>query len=238
VAGEPSSELARQSVKRGIMPTLIYDIMRVMFALTGPAAFICLVNAGISLRKEGGTVFWVGGAFSRWMLWTVIFLALEPTLVWFQFLGFPVFFPPGAAISNVWLSGIANGLQTFVADFVVARLVPVLAAFFVMRSVLDTASGTGPLPSILSAMFLLAISSTHALIDAWTPLGNRFSIILGLESMWNYVAGRIFPLAAGLAICGAIIQFAFNQPGYLRLVACAGGFLTVSALWILINRMM
>ena len=35
------------------MPTLIYDIMRVMFALTGPAAFICLVNAGIALRKEG-----------------------------------------------------------------------------------------------------------------------------------------------------------------------------------------
>ncbi len=124
------------------------------------------------------------------------------------------------------------------ADFVVARLAPVLAAYFVMRSVLDTASGTGPLPSILSAMFLLAISSTHALIDAWTPVGNRFSIVLGLESMWNYVASRIFPLAAGLAICGAIIQFAFNRPGYLRLVACAGGFLTVSALWILINRMM
>ena len=69
-------------------------------ALTGPAAFICLVNAGIALRKEGGTVFWVGGSFSRWMLWTVIFLALEPTLIWFQFLGFPVFFPPGAAIGN------------------------------------------------------------------------------------------------------------------------------------------
>ena len=68
------------------MPTLIYDIMRVMFALTGPAAFICLVNAGIALRKEGGTVFWIGGGFSRWMLWTVIFLELEPTLVWFQFL--------------------------------------------------------------------------------------------------------------------------------------------------------
>ena len=126
------------------MPTLIYDIMRVMLALTGPAAFICLVNAGIALRKEGGTVFWVGGGFSRWMLWTVIFLALEPTLVWFQFLGFPVFFPPGAAIGNTWLSGITTGLTTFVNDFVVARLVPVLAAFFVTRAVLDTASGTGP----------------------------------------------------------------------------------------------
>jgi hypothetical protein len=220
------------------MPTLIYDIMRVMFALTGPAAFICLVNAGIALRKEGGTVFWIGGGFSRWMLWTVIFLALEPTLVWFQFLGFPVFFPPGAAIGNSWLSGITTGLTTFVNDFVVARLAPVLAAFFVTRAVLDTASGTGPVPSLLSAMFLLAISSTHALIDTWTPVGNRFSIVLGLESMWNYLASRIFPLAAGLAICGAIIQFAFNRPGYLRLVACAGGFLTVSALWLLINRMM
>ena len=140
------------------MPTLIYDIMRVMLALTGPAAFVCLVNAGIALRKEGGTVFWIGGGFSRWMLWTVIFLALEPTLVWFQFLGFPVFFPPGAAIGNSWLSGITTGLTTFVNDFVVARLAPVPAAFFVTRAVLDTASGTGPLPSLLSAMFLLAIS--------------------------------------------------------------------------------
>jgi hypothetical protein len=69
-------------------------------------------------------------------------------------------------------------------------------------------------------------------------LGNRFSIVLALESMWTYLASRIFPLAAGLASCGAIIQFAFNRPGYLRLVACAGGFLTVSALWLLVNRMM
>jgi hypothetical protein len=220
------------------MPTLIYDIIRVMLALAGPAAFICLINAGIALRREGGTVFWVGGGFSRWVMWAVIFLGLEPTLTWFQFLGVPVFFPPGAGIGNAWLSSLTGDITTFVRDFVVARIAPVLAAFFVIRAVLDTASGTGPLPSVLSAMFLLAISSTHALIDAWTPVGNRFSIALGLESMWNYVASRIMPIAAGLSICGAILKFAFNQPGYLRLVACSGGFLTVSALWILINRMM
>jgi len=34
------------------MPTLIYDIMRVMFALTGPAAFICLVNAGTPYERR------------------------------------------------------------------------------------------------------------------------------------------------------------------------------------------
>ena len=58
------------------MPPLLYDIMRVLLLLTGPAAFLCLLNAGIALRREGGTVFWVGGGFSKWMLWAVIFLGL------------------------------------------------------------------------------------------------------------------------------------------------------------------
>jgi hypothetical protein len=221
-----------------MVPPFLYDIMRVMLLLTGPAAFVCLLNAGISLRKEGGTVFWVGGGFSKWMLWAVIFLALEPTLTWFQFFGVPVFFPPGAGIGTPWLAGIQQDITTFVSQFVVGRIAPVAAAYFVVRAVLDTASGTGPLPSILSAMFLLAISSTHALLDGWTPDGNRFSIAVALESMWNYLASRIMPIAAGLAICGAILQFAFNRPGYLRLVLCAAGFLTVSALWVLIRQMM
>lgn len=220
------------------MPSLIYDIMRVLLLLAPAAAFVSLLLAGISLRKEGGTVFWVGGGFSRHMTWAVIFLALEPTLTWFQALGVPVYFPAGGAIGNGWLAGIQSGVSTFVNSFIVGRIAPVAAAFFVLRSVLDTAGGAGPLPSILSAMFLLAISNTHALIDAWTPGGTRFSIAIGLESMWNYTAGRIFPVAAGLAICGAIMAFAFNRPGYLRLLACSAGFLTVSALWILINRMM
>ncbi|MBK7926021.1 MAG: hypothetical protein IPJ98_00590 [Bryobacterales bacterium] len=220
------------------MPSLLYDVIRMLLLLAGPAAFVCLLLAGIALRKEGGTVFWVGGGFSRHMTWAVVFLALEPTLIWFQFLGAPVFFPPGPAISNAWLASVQSGISTFVSTFVVARITPIVAGYFVLRSVLDTTSGTGPLPSILSAMFLLAISSTHALIDGWTPDADRFSISFGLAAMWNYVASRIFPIAAGLAVCGAIVCFAFNRSGYLRLIACAGGFLTVSALWVLINRMM
>jgi len=220
------------------MPSLLYDVMRVLLLLTGPAAFLCLLNAGIALRREGGTVFFVGGGFSKWMLWAVIFLGLEPTLTWFQFFGVPVFFPPGSGIGTSWLSSIQQDVTTFVSSFVVGRVAPVAAAYFVVRAVLDLASGAGPLPSIVSAMFLLAISSTQALIDNWTPTGDRFSIALGLESMWTYLTSRILPISAGLAICGAIIQFAFNRPGYLRLVMCAGGFLTVSALWVLINRMM
>ena len=57
-----------------------------------------------------------------------------------------------------------------------SHIAPIVAGYIVLRSVLDTASGAGPLPSILSAMFLLAISSTHALIDGWTPGADRFSL--------------------------------------------------------------
>jgi hypothetical protein len=49
--------------------------------------------------------------------------------------------------------------------------------------------------------------------------------------------GPHLPVAAGLAIWEHL-QFAFNRPGYLRLILCAGGFLTTSALWLLIRRMM
>jgi hypothetical protein len=220
------------------MPGLLYDIMNVFLLLTGPAALVCLLSAGIALRREGGTVFWVGGGFSKWMLWAVIFLGLQPTLTWFQFFGAPVFFPPGMGIGTPWLSGIQQDVSNFVSSFIVGRIAPVAAAYFVLRAVLDMASGTGPLPSIVAAMFLLAIASTQNLLSSWTQAGNRFSIAAGLESAWTYLASQIMPVAAGLAICGAIIQFAFNRPGYLRLVMCAGAFLTVSALWILINRMM
>jgi hypothetical protein len=220
------------------MPGLLYDIMNVFLLLTGPAALVCLLSAGIALRREGGTVFWVGGGLSKWMLWAVIFLGLQPTLTWFQFFGAPVFFPPGMGIGTPWLSGIQQDVSNFVSSFIVGRIAPVAAAYFVLRAVLDMASGTGPLPSIVAAMFLLAIASTQNLLSSWTQAGNRFSIAAGLESAWTYLASQIMPVAAGLAICGAIIQFAFNRPGYLRLVMCAGAFLTVSALWILINKMM
>jgi hypothetical protein len=45
------------------------------------------------------------------------------------------------------------------------------------------------------------------------------------------------PIAAGLAVIGAIINFAFGRPA-IQLVGCAGAFLTVSALWKLVVSMM
>jgi hypothetical protein len=45
------------------------------------------------------------------------------------------------------------------------------------------------------------------------------------------------PVAAGLAVIAAIFNFMTHRPA-MRCVAAAIGFLTVSALWRLVQRMM
>ena len=55
--------------------------------------------------------------------------------------------------------------------------------------------------------------------------------------LWNFLAGRIMPIAAGLAVIGAIFNFMSRKPA-MRLVASAVGLLTVSAVWKLLVEMM
>jgi hypothetical protein len=98
----------------------------------------------------------------------------------------------------------------------------------VLRSVIDFSEGYTPLASILGAMFLLAIPATAALLQGWND-GTRFGTAAVLEGAWTYTASRIMPIAAGLAVIGAIINFAFGRPA-IRLIGCAAAFLTVCAL--------
>ena len=113
---------------------------------------------------------------------------------------------------------------------------PVLAAWLVLRSVIDFSEGYTPLASILGAMFLRAIPATAALLQGWND-GTRFGTASVIEGAWTYTASRIMSIAAGLAGIGAIINFAFGRPA-IRLIGCAGAFLTVSALWRLVVSMM
>jgi hypothetical protein len=97
------------------------------------------------------------------------------------------------------MSAFANDAVIFVNTFVIGRLVPVLAAWMVLRSVIDWSEG-------------------------YTPLAS-------------YTASRIMPIAAGLAVIGAVVNFAFGRPA-IRLIGSAAAFLTVSALWRLVVSMM
>lgn len=216
-------------------PQLLNDIIRLLLQLMPVMALVCLLLAGIALRTEGGSNFVIGGNFTRWALWAVIMLSLPQLLLWFNFFGLPV--PvAGGAIGTGWLNGIQVDVSTFVNDFLIARVTIVLAAFFVLRALLDSVHGVSPLASILTAMFLLAIPTTANLLTA-LETGTRFSVVDVLDGLWTYLASRIMPVAAGLAVIAAIFNFVMHRPA-MRFVAAAIGFLTVSALWRLVQQMM
>ena len=216
------------------VPQLLNDIINTLLLLATPAALVSLVLAGISLRREGGTTFLIGGGFTKWMFWSVVFLTLTPLLSWFSSFGMSVPLP-GGGIGASWLNSFQSDISNFVNNFVMARLVTTLAAYFVLRAILDTAAGGHPLPSVLAAMFLLGAQTTYSLMQSYNT-GTQYATADVLDGLWNYLAGTIMPIAAGLAIVGAIINFATQRPA-LRLVGVALALLCVSGIWRLILEM-
>jgi len=216
------------------VPQLLNDIINTLLLLATPAALVSLVLAGISLRREGGTTFLIGGGFTKWMFWSVVFLTLTPLLSWFSSFGMSVPLP-GGGIGASWLNSFQSDVSNFVNNFVMARLVTTLAAYFVLRAILDTAAGGHPLPSVLAAMFLLGAQTTYSLMQSYNT-GTQYATADVLDSLWNYLAGTIMPIAAGLAIVGAIINFATQRPA-LRLVGVALALLCASGIWRLILEM-
>jgi hypothetical protein len=216
------------------VPQLLNDIIQVLLLLAPAATLVALVLAGMSLRREGGTTFLVGGSFTKWMFWAAVFVTLTPLLGWFTSFGVAAPIPAGG-IGTAWLSSFQSDVSSFVTNFIVGRLVTTLAAYFVLRAILETASGGHPLPSVLVAMFLLGTQATYSLIQGYNT-GTQYATIDVLDSIWNYVAATLMPIAAGLAVVGAIINFATRRPA-MRLVVVALAMLCVSGIWQLVLSM-
>jgi hypothetical protein len=216
------------------VPQLLNDMIQVLLQLAPAAAVIALVLAGISLRREGGITFLIGGSFTKWMFWTVVFVTLVPLVGWFSSFGIAAPLP-SSAIGTSWLGSFQSDVSNFVTNFVLGRLVTTLAAYFVLRAILDTASGGHPLPSVLAAMFLLGTESTYSLMQSYNT-GTPFAAADVLDSLWNHLAGTIMPIAAGLAIIGAVFNFATRRPA-MRLFAVALAMLCVSGIWKLVLSM-
>jgi hypothetical protein len=211
---------------------LINDGIGFLIALAPVAAVVALVLAGLALRREGS--FLQGGRFGLWIFWAIVFLTLPQLLLWFSGFGLSVPISPGGG--TAFLNVLRVNLTSFVNGFLVAVFAPVMAAWMVLRAVIDVAEGRSPLYSVLGAMFLLSVASTLTLLQSWNS-GTKFATTDVLAGLWTYTASRILPVAAGLAIVGAVLNFAFGRPS-LRLVCAAVGFLTVSALWRLVRAMM
>src|SRR5271157_6251893 len=78
-------------------PQLLNDVISLLLLLAPSAALLSLVLAGITLRREGGTTFAIGGGFTKWMFWAVVFLTLQPFLTWFSSFGIAVPLPSGVS---------------------------------------------------------------------------------------------------------------------------------------------
>jgi hypothetical protein len=210
---------------------LINDGIGTLISLAPVAALVSLVLAGLALRREGS--FFQGGRFWPWMFWAIVWVTLPAMLFWAAQFGIPV--PETQQINTPFLSSLYTGVQTFVQQFLINVFAPVMAAWLVLRSVIDISEGRSPLYSILGALFLLTIPSTLTLLQGWNS-GTLYSTTDVLTGLWTYTASKILPVAAGLAVIAAILNFAFGKPS-LRLVCCAGGCLTVSGLWLLVKAM-
>ena len=216
------------------LPQIIVDLLTLLFDMAVPAAICTMVLAGIALRQEGGVNFQTGGRFQRWMLWSVIFLTLPQFLSWFAAQGITM--PAqGGGIGSAWVATLQTSLSGFVTNVVVAKLIPVLAAFCVLKAALDAAEGQSPLPSVIAGLFLLSVSGTVQLMQSWNS-GSEFATTDMLTSAWNFLAGTILPEAAGLAIVGAIFNYARHRP-FMPLVGSGLAFLSVSAIWQLVRAM-
>jgi hypothetical protein len=216
------------------LPQIIVDLLTLLFNMAVPAAICTMVLAGIALRQEGGVNFQTGGKFQRWMLWSVILLTLPQFLSWFAAQGITM--PAqGGGISSAWVASLQTSFSGFVSNVVVAKLIPVLAAFCVLKAALDSAEGQSPLASIIAGLFLLSVSGTVQLMQSWNS-GSEFATTDMLTSAWNFLAGIILPEAAGLAIVGAIFNYARHRP-FMPLIGSGLAFLSVSAVWQLVQAM-
>ena len=216
------------------LPQILVDLMKLLLDLAAPAAICTMVLAGIALRQEGGVNFEAGGRFQRWILWSVILLTLPQLLSWFAAQGITM--PgQGGGISSAWVAGVETSFNSFVTNILVAKLAPLLAAFCVLKAALDAAEGHSPLGSIIAAIFLLSASGTVQLMQSWNS-GSTFATTDMLVSARNFLAGTILPEAAGLAIVGAILNYARRRP-FMPLVGSGMAFLSVSAIWKLVQAM-
>jgi len=216
------------------VPQFLLDLLQLLFDLAVPAAFCTLAAAGVSLRYDGGTNFHVGGRFGKWILWTVILLTIPQILSWIAAQGVTVPSASGS-VGTSWLASMETVFKNFVADIVVAKFVPILAGYFVLKATLDGAAGENPLGSVVAALFLMSISATMQLLQGWNS-GGEYATTDMLGSLWNYVVGKIMPAAAGLACVGAVINYVRHRP-WTRLIFASIAFLTVTGLLKLLQAM-
>jgi hypothetical protein len=192
----------------------------------------CLVMAGLKLREEGGINFHAGGGFFKWLLWAVIFLTLPGIQIWLQSEGVQT--TTLTATTAPYTSTLQHVLSDFVINYLVGRIVPILAAMLLFKGLLDLTEGRHPMPSIVTALFLLSVQGTYTLMQTWAAGAGTYAVTDVLWSMCSYLFTTISPIVGALCIVGAIFNYIRDRE-WANLVFGGIGFLTIWGLWSLLQ---
>jgi hypothetical protein len=194
----------------------------------------CLVVAGIALRGEGGANFHLGGGFAKWIMWAFIFCAL-PTipLIVGTLSGGEVTLSSGFSGGTGEFSGLGTGIQTFVQQWLVAKLVPSIAGFFVVKAILDSNEGQSPFPSLIAAIFVLSVSGIYTMVTGWLG-SDQYGIATGLSGALSYVLSTVCPISAAFCFIGAVVVF-IKGGHWGGLVISGLAMLSATGIWALVQ---
>ena len=219
-------------------PLVFRAILGLLMDLAIPAALGAFVMAGMRLRSEGGMNFEAGGGFLKWLFWGCLLISLPGVSLWLSNEGVP-----GASQLTIagatgapYTQGVEKVTNDFVNNFLVAHVVPVVAASLVFKAILDFSQGYSPLASIIAALFLLGVQDIYNLATgSWMQSGDQYGVTDMLMQAFGYAANRISPIVGGLALSGAIVNYVRHRP-WGGLVASGLAFLSVTGIWALVTH--
>jgi hypothetical protein len=214
--------------------TIFSMVVSLLMTVNTPLALFCFVMAGLQLRGEGGINFDANGGFFRWMIWGAIFLTLAQIFAWLAAEGFTAASGGlSATTSSAYTVLIQNAVSDFVYNVVRDRVVPIIAGALVLKALLDTAEGHSPIPSVISALFLLGVGGFFTTAQGWND-GSTYATVDLLKSILTWAMTSVSPMMGIMCIYGAILQFVRKQ-NWSTLLFVGMAFLSVTAIWSLIQ---
>jgi hypothetical protein len=204
----------------------------VLLACAPFVALGCMVAAGVALRGEGGTNFSIGGGFSRWIMWAIIFCALPTLPALLSQLGVNGLTSDFTGGTSEF-TGMTSAVTNFVQIYIVQKLVPSIAGFLVLKAVLDSGEGNSPLPSLVSAIFLLSVNGIWSMAKLWVGT-DAYGVTTGLSGALTYMGGTVSPICAAFCFIGAVVMFIKGgRWGHLVLTGLA--MLSFTGIWALVQ---
>jgi len=208
-----------------IVGDIIHDAIGTLIQLSPLAALGSFVLAGLSLRKDGGTNFQLGGGVTLWLTWTAIFLSLPqivPQLA--TWAGFSAGTLPTSGTTG---SAIVTAVNSFL-QYVGKSVLPVVGGVLVFKAMLDQAQGQTMIPSLVSALLIFALTTAISSSSGLAVSSSTFDA--SLTSYLTYATGTLCPILSLACLAAAVVLYPRGDGRWKVQGLASMGFASISAI--------